>query len=94
MNVLLVHEILCLIVVYTTFCRLSKTTHETLLTVRAAIWLMGTVGAIQLVAPFLWGWKPDLLDIAMLASLAFAQIATARQWKGGVPAALQKRWLA
>lgn len=93
MGLLIIHEILCAVVVYTTFCRLSKTSHATRFSVRFAIWLMATTVATMLMAPVLWGWKADWLDVAMLLSLAIVQVATARQWRDGVPDALQKpRW--
>lgn len=89
----LLYEVAAVVVVYTSFCRLSRTTHRTLLSVRFAIWSLGTSVAVSVWAPVLWGWRPDLVHVAVVVSIAIAQVATARQWKGGVPDALQiPRW--
>lgn len=85
------YELMAVTVVYTSFCRLSRTNGETLLSVRFAIWLLGTSVAISAWAPLLWGWRPDLIHLSVLASIAIAQVATSRQWHLGVPQALQRR---
>ena len=86
MNLLLLaHVLASILVTYTCFCRLSKTSHETLVSVRFGIWLLGTTASAALAAPFLWRWTPDLLHVAILACIGFLQIATSRQWHAGVP---------
>lgn len=86
---LLAHVLISILVTYTSFCRLSKTNHETLVSVRFGIWLLGTTASAALAAPFLCRWTPDLLHVAILACIGFLHIATSRQWRHGVPESFQ-----
>lgn len=84
-TLLLAHTIVALLVTYTSFCRLSKTNHETMATVRFGIWMLGTTASASLAAPLFWGWQPDWLHVAILGCIGFLQVATSRQWKAGPP---------
>lgn len=86
---LLAHILVSVLVTYTSFCRLSKTNHETVASVRFGIWLLGTTASASLAAPVLWQWSPDLLHVAILGCIGFLQVATARQWHSGVPERFQ-----
>lgn len=73
------------IVVYACFCRLTKTTRATFTTVRFTIWALAACSMLAIVAPLLWGWRPDLMHAAILAAVAMYQVATRRTWQHGVP---------
>lgn len=88
--ILFAHIASALVVMYACFCRLSKTTIDTYATVRFAIWMMGSVAAIVLAAPFLWGWLPDIFHVVLLGAIGFLQVITSRQWRHGVPDRFQR----
>lgn len=88
--ILIAHVMAALVVMYASFCRLSKTTLETYAAVRFAIWLMGSVAALAMVAPVIWGWRPDVFHVLILGSIGLMQIITSRQWRAGVPDRFQR----
>lgn len=87
---LIVHLISAVVVTYACFCRLTKTTKETLTSVRFGFWALASVASTSLVAPLLWGWQPDLMHVAIFAALAVSQISTRHQWQHGVPEWFQR----
>lgn len=91
--VLLAHVMAALVVMYASFCRLSKTTLETYTLVRFAIWVMGSTAAVALFAPVIWGWRPDVFHVAILGAIGFLQVITSRQWRHGVPDRFQRSTL-
>ena len=91
--VLFAHVMAALVVMYASFCRLSKTTLETYTLVRFAIWLMGSVAAVALFAPVIWGWRPDVFHVVILGAIGFLQVITSRQWRNGVPDRFQRSTL-
>lgn len=73
------------VVLFASFCRLTKTTEETHTTVRLGIYLIASAAIFALVAPFLWKWNPDLIHLAIFAGLAVHKVATRKAWQHGVP---------
>lgn len=86
----LAHTALCTALVWTCFCRLVKTNHETYPTVRLGLFVLAVSSLAGAVAPWLWGFKPQwpsaLLAVGMLAT----QTATARFWAYGTPCQFQR----
>lgn len=88
--VIIVHIVSALVVMYASFCRLSKTDHETFPLVRTGIWLLFSVSAVSVVALLVWGWRPDMMHAAIFGAIAVAQISTRHQWQHGVPQWFQR----
>ena len=73
------------VVLFASFCRLTKTTEKTFTTVRLGVFLLASASIFALAAPFLWQWNPDLIHLAVFFALAVHQIATRKSWQHGVP---------
>jgi hypothetical protein len=69
------------IVLFASFCRLTKTSVRTHASVRLGISLIAGASIFALVAPFLWQWNPDLIHLAIFAGMAVHQIATRKAWQ-------------
>ena len=82
---LVIHEMLCVTLWYTVFCRAVRTDARVKLQVRAAFVLVGAVALLGFVAHLAWGWEPDLWDVILLAAVVILQVVTATNWKNGVP---------
>lgn len=96
---LILHTVLCLVLMWSCFCRQARSTSTTRESIRMAFWLLFIASMLMAIAP--WAYKlwpgsfaryrvtwPILL---MLASVAYVQIVTARHWHRGAPAAFQKK---
>lgn len=73
------------IVLFASFCRLTKMDDKTLATVRLGVCFKAGASILVLVAPFLWQWKPDLIHCTIFVGLAVYQVATRKAWQHGVP---------
>lgn len=82
---LALHEILSIALFYTCFCRAVKTTHKVRKDVLAAFWLLGVVSCIAMFSPLVFGWTPDAMSLALLASVLIVQVVTASHWRDGIP---------
>ena len=82
---LAIHEALAIALFATCFCRAVKTDRSVRKDVLAAFWLLGVVACIAIFAPMAFGWKPDLMSIALLAGTVIVQLVTGAHWKHGVP---------
>lgn len=85
MIVLIVHELLAIALFYTCFCRAVKTNRTVKRDVLAAFWILGMVSCIAMFAPLAFGWRPDLMSIALLGSVVIVQIVTSAHWRDGIP---------
>jgi hypothetical protein len=74
---------------WSVFCRLVRTTRNTLLVVRASIFFLGAVGLVGVAAP-LYGWRPDFMHMAITVACLNMQIVAARHWRNGVPSPFQR----
>jgi hypothetical protein len=77
----------CLVLLYSSFCRLLKTDKGTLLEIRHGFALMGAASVAVLLA--LWV-RPEWLPHAwllLLGSMVWIQLSTARHWRNAAPAA-------
>lgn len=75
---------------YTCFCRLVRTDETTLVLVRGAFMALGAVSICSVVAPFIWGYRPQALGLALLAAFTVMQAVTAHHWRHGVPCQFRK----
>jgi len=82
---LIVHEFLCLALVYTVFCRSVDMNLSALLDVRLAFFFLGVVACLGIPAPLAWGWLPDAFSVALLFGIVLVQVITARHWTHGLP---------
>jgi len=74
------------IVVYASFCRLTKTSSRTRYSVRFAVWAMAAVAIGVIVAPSLSDWRPDVGHALLMLSAAVYQVVLRRTWQHGAPA--------
>jgi len=85
LTLILIHEALCGLLLWTVFCRSVQCSRKVLLDVRLAFWLLGLIACLGLVAPLVWGFIPDLFSIALVAAITVVQFVTAQHWAQGVP---------
>lgn len=91
---MIAYELLCAALFYTVFCRLTRANNQTRRLVRLAFMVMGTVSAMGMAAPLVWGAHPDWMTVALLASFLMVQIVTSIYWQEGVPIAFRRGgWL-
>lgn len=87
----LAHELLSAILFWSIFCRATHTSARTTrLSVRLALWFLGTVTCIGMAAPLVWKWEPDLYSLALLGAIVICKVVYAANWRAGVPATLQR----
>ena len=83
---IIAHEILCLALFYSIFCRAVRMDQTTLVGIRIALQVVGTVAAIGIAVPVHWPtWRPDWFTLALLASITALKLVTAHHWRHGVP---------
>lgn len=95
---LMLHTALCLVLMWTCFCRQVRSNSHTLESVRVAFWLLFVSAMVLLVAPIghkLWPdtWPRYTIQwpmLALLASAALVQVITAKHWHRGPPAVFQR----
>lgn len=86
MNALvLAHELLCVTLFYTVFCRAVSTDEKVKVDVRFAFFVLGVVACMGMVAPIAWGYEPHPFALALLAAVVIVQVITAHHWAHGVP---------
>lgn len=78
------HELLCLALFYSAFCRAVKSDTRVHLDVRLAFNALGAVACWGFVAP-LMGYTPHWFGICLLAAIVTTQWVTAKHWQQGVP---------
>ena len=82
---LIVHEALCLYLVYSVFVRAVPMTCDTRPAVRLVFWLVAVVALLGVAAPVLWPWVPDLFALALELVFCLVQGVTNHYWQGRVP---------
>lgn len=82
---LFMHELLCVALFYSVFCRAVQSTTAVKLDVRLAFFLLGGVALAGIVAPLAWAFVPDAWSLALLSSIVLVQVVTALHWRHGVP---------
>lgn len=79
------HELLCIALFYTVFCRAVSTDHTVKADVRLAFVLLGAVACMGMVAPLAWAYEPHPFALALLGAVVLVQVITAHHWAHGVP---------
>lgn len=90
MAMILIHEFLAAVLLYSCFCRavrMSKRTHQA---IRLAFWAESIAAVIAFFAPFT-GWQPDSVTMALLLGGTSVQLVTALFWIDGVPVHFQSK---
>lgn len=82
---LIAHELLCLILIGTVFCRAVRMDSTVRIDVRLAFFLLGAVACIGVPAPWVWGFHPNAFTLLLMTGIALVQIVTSRYWRAGVP---------
>lgn len=82
---LVAHELLCAILIFTVFCRAVRMDFTVRLDVRLAFFLLGAVACLGVPAPLVWGFQPNGFTLLLLAGISIVQIVTSRYWRKGVP---------
>lgn len=82
---LLLHELLCLALFWTVFCRAVRSCDRVRTDVRAVFFLLGIVACAGIVAPLVWRVEPNWFELLLLGAVTSVQIVTARHWAHGVP---------
>lgn len=91
----LAQALLALVLMWSCFCRLVRTSMRTLREIRWAIFLLWLAAGMVLAAPglplldsvFSWrpGTTPAWIWLLLLASIVIVQLATSKYWRGGTP---------
>jgi hypothetical protein len=85
------HELLCIALFYSVFCRAVRMDKTTRADVRLALQAMGSVAALGIAVPLQWPtWQPDWFTLALLASITAVQLITAYHWRDGTPGKFSK----
>lgn len=82
---LIAHELLCLVLIFTVFCRAVRMNSSVRVDVRLAFFLLGAVACVGVPAPWVWGFNPNAFALMLMAVIALVQIVTSRYWRNGVP---------
>ena len=78
------HCTLCLLLLWSGYCRAVRMTGRTRRDIRLAFWSLSVAAAAALSAP-LRGWSPDWPTTALLLAIVAVQYTTALHWRAGVP---------
>ena len=89
-SLLVLHELLCGVLLWSCFCRATRTNAQTALPILVSFWLLSVAALFATLAPLLISWEPDAVSLLLLASIALVQTVTARYWQQSPPAAFQR----
>ena len=84
------HELLCAVLLYSCFCRATKTNRETQIQVLLSFYLLSIAALVATFAPLVLGWEPDTVSLMLLASITLVQTVTSRFWQHSPPVAFQR----
>lgn len=88
---LVVFEVFCFVLFYTTFCRLVKLNKQALLIARLAYFSLGGVIVFCMYVAAFKEYTPSGPDCLLLVAFTLVQLISSRAWKGGYPAHLSSR---
>lgn len=88
---MILHELLCGILLWSCFCRATRTNAQTSLPILLSFWLLSVAALFSTFAPLLISWQPDAVSLLLLASMTLVQTVTARYWQQSPPAAFQRQ---
>lgn len=87
----ILNSVLSAAVFWMAFCRLDKTTVDTLFTARLAIWFNGIVNIFIFFSPFYWDYTPSWPQLLVMTALAVTTAKTTPLWLRGVPVHLIRK---
>ena len=87
---MILHELLCGVLLWSCFCRATRTNAQTSLPILLSFWLLSVAALFSTFAPLLISWQPDSVSLLLLASITLVQTVTARYWQQSPPAAFQR----
>ncbi len=91
MNALLIaHELACVLLFFTVFCRMQRTTSETRAGIRFAFLTLGTVAGLGVPWPFI-GWRLEWFGVVLALAIVQVQLVTSHYWSGGTPWQFNKK---
>jgi hypothetical protein len=85
-----INTVLAGMLFYTCFCRLVRTSTDTVMPVRLAFCVLAAASALCGAAPFLTGMVPQWPQLVIEAAMAVVQALTAQYWRDGVPCHFQR----
>ena len=88
---LIAHEVLCLALFYSAFCRAVWANSQTQRRMRFIILMTGSVSSLGMLAPISWGYEPNWFELMLLAMAVVSQMITSTNWRDGVPEIFQKK---
>ncbi len=86
---IVIHEALCVAMLYGAFCRLVRVNQDTLISIRFAFFLIGFAACAGIAQPLQSAWYPTVFELSLLAGVVTMQMVTAHRWRDGVPAKFQ-----
>ena len=86
---LIAHELACLLLFFTVFCRMHKTNRGTRISIRLSFWVLGTVAILGVPWPLL-GWPLELFGVVLSLAIVLVQWVTSHYWQGGAPGPFHK----
>ena len=89
MMLVVLHEMLCVAMLYGAFCRLVRVNHQTLVSIRFAFFLIGFAACAGIAQPLQAGWQPSVFELSLLVGVVTMQLVTAHRWRDGVPSKFQ-----
>jgi hypothetical protein len=91
LSLMILHELLCAVLLWSCFCRATRTNAHTALPVLVSFWLLSVTALFSTFAPLLIDWQPDAVSLLLLASISLVQTVTARYWQQSPPIAFQRK---
>ena len=79
------HEFFCCVLLWSVFCRFTKSDDSLLFSIRLAFFGLGIAACLGITAPVSWGYDPHPVSLVMLGAFAIVQVVTAAHWKDGPP---------
>ncbi len=87
---MVVHELLCMALLWSCFCRATRTSLQTEFAILLTFWLLNVAALFAAFAPLLIDWQPDAVSLLLLASMTLVQTVTSRYWQRSPPAVFQR----
>ena len=80
-----IYVALCAVVFYASFCRLVLVNSSTWVLARMAFCAVLAGAALGVFSVVLWGYRPGLVAVVQVATMAGMLLVSSRRWRSGVP---------